>query len=73
MPRPKSLLLQVNVTQVLRAHNCQHNSQHRLSRGEKRLSVSNGRSQDHYCAACAKTFIQRDIERLQTILEELSS
>ena len=73
MARPKSFLLPMEVSQALRAYNCQHNAQHRLNCGDKRLAVSNGRGDDHYCAACARSFIQRDIERLQALLAELSS
>lgn len=73
MPRPKSFLLSIQVDEVLKAHNCQNNARHRLNRGDKRLKVPNGRGHDHYCVDCATTFIQRDMERLRSLLKELSS
>ena len=72
MPRPKSFLSSMEVDEVKSAHNCQNNAKHRLTRGEKRLKVSNGRSHDHYCIECAVTFIKRDIDTLQSILKELT-
>lgn len=71
MPRPKSFLSPIEVDAAKKAHNCQSNAKHRLTRGDKRLKVSNGRSHDYYCVDCAVTFINRDIEKLQALLEEL--
>ena len=72
MPRPKSFLLSMQVDEAKIAHNCQSNSKHRLNRGDKRLKVSNGRGDDHYCVECAVDFINRDIAKLQSVLKELS-
>lgn len=71
MPRPKSILQRVEVDEVQRAHNCQHNENHRLERGDKRLKVWKDRSSDHYCAECALGIIQRDIAKLQGLVEQL--
>jgi hypothetical protein len=71
MPRPKSILQRVEVDEVRRAHDCQHNKCHRLQRGEKRLKLWNQRSYEHYCAACALDIIARDIARLQDLAEQL--
>jgi hypothetical protein len=67
VPRIKSLLIRVEVDEAQKAHNCQANAAHRLERGDKRLKVRNGRSWDHYCAACAALMIQRDIAELQAL------
>lgn len=61
----------MEVDLVLRAHNCQHNKEHRLERGEKRLKLRNKRSWDHYCAQCAVSFIERDIATLKKLAVEL--
>ncbi len=67
MPRIKSLVIQVEIDQAKKAHNCQANDRHRIEKGDTRLKVRNGRSWDHYCVACAKVILQRDIAELQGI------
>lgn len=67
MPRIKSLVIQVEIDQAKKAHNCQANDRHRVEKGDTRLKVRNGRSWDHYCVACAKVILQRDIAELQGI------
>lgn len=71
MPRPKSILQRVEVDEAQKAHNCQHNSKHRLERGDKRLKVWKDRSPDHYCASCALAIIERDIAKLQSLAQQL--
>jgi hypothetical protein len=71
MARPKSILQRVDVDEVQRAHDCQHNNAHRLERGDKRLKVWKQRSYEHFCAACALDIIARDMARLQEIAERL--
>lgn len=61
----KSLVTQVEVDRAGKAHNCQANAKHRIEKGDIRLKVRNGRSWDHYCLACAKNIIGRDIEKLR--------
>jgi hypothetical protein len=63
----KSVVIQVEIDEVKKAHNCQANSRHRLEMGDKRLEVRNGRSWDHYCAACASVIIERDITELKSL------
>ena len=60
----KSLITQVGVDTAGKAHNCQASTKHRIEKGDVRLKVRNGRSWDHYCLACAKNIIGRDIEKL---------
>jgi hypothetical protein len=67
VPRIKSLLIRVEVDEAQKAHSCQANASHRLERGAPRLKVRNGRSWDHYCAACAALIIQRDIAELRAL------
>jgi len=68
----KSLLYRARIDTVLRAHNCQASGRHRLTQGEKRLKVKNGRSWDHYCQACATSIIIRDIEFLEQLKQQLT-
>lgn len=67
----KSLIVQVEVDNAGKAHNCQANAKHRIKKGDVRLKVRNGRSWDHYCRACAETIIARDIAKL-TALQSLT-
>lgn len=71
MPRPKSILQRVEVDTVKRAHNCQHNSSHRLTSGEKRLKLWKQRSSEYYCTKCALEIIERDIAKLKQIAIQL--
>ena len=73
MPRPKSIIKQVDVDKAQKAHDCQHNQKHRLQRGDKRLKVKehSSRSPEHYCAACALDIIERDIAKLQELAQQL--
>lgn len=71
MPRPKSIIQRVEVDKARKAHNCQHNQNHRLERGDKRLKVWNQRSAENYCVACALGIIERDIAKLQEVAREL--
>jgi hypothetical protein len=64
MPRIKSLVIQVQIDQAKKSHNCQANAGHRIQGGDTRLNVRSGRSWDRYCVSCAKTIIERDIAKL---------
>lgn len=73
MPRPKSVLLRLEVDAAQKAHNCQHNGAHRLERGFKRLKVTKDRTVEHFCVQCALDIIKRDIAKLQGLADELQS
>jgi hypothetical protein len=73
MPRPKSIIERVEVDEALKAHNCQHNQNHRIERGDKRLKVWKQRSPEHYCVSCALDIIARDIAELQDLDRRLRS
>lgn len=68
----KSLVQRCEVDETINAHNCQQNKNHRLVRGDKRLKVWNGRSPDHYCAACALATIKADISKLEALAAALA-
>ncbi len=70
MPRPKSILQKIEIDIAKKAHNCQHNSRHRIQRGDKRLKVKKDRTSEHYCCECAKAIIDRDILYLQGLREQ---
>ena len=67
MARMKSLIIRTEIDEALKSHNCQHSSKHRITKGQKRLKVRNGRSWDHYCLECAKSILQHDAQKLQEL------
>jgi hypothetical protein len=69
----KSIVIRVEIDKALRAHNCQANRRHRLERGDTRLKVRNGRSWNHYCAACAATIVERAMTKLRLVHGQLQS
>jgi hypothetical protein len=73
MPRIRSLVTHIEIDVALKAHDCQGNANHRILRGNARLKVRNERGWDHYCLACAKVIIQRDIASLQGVAAQLDT
>lgn len=73
MPRPKSIIQKIEIDRAKKAHNCQHNSAHRIQSGDTRLKVWDGRSAEHYCVDCALAIIERDTAKLQKLAEQLST
>lgn len=72
MPRPKSLLVSMEITVAGRAHNCRFNDEHRIQKGQSRLSVKVDGDEHHYCLACAHSFLLRDMDRLQDFLSAVN-
>ena len=76
MAKPRSVLLSLDIDEVVNAHNCKANpAKHRLQRGEKRLKVKlpgTQQSADHYCRDCALKMIELSMSRLQELYDELS-
>ena len=71
MARPKSLLVSMEITQAGHAHDCHFNKAHRILKGDKRLTVRENGNKQHYCLACARTFLVRDAERLGRSVAEV--
>jgi len=69
----KTLVCRVDIDVAQRAHPCRRNTAHRILKGERRLKVRDGRSWKHYCIACAKQILSRDIEKLQGVLARVES
>ena len=65
----KSLILRVEIDLALKAHNCQANPRHRITKGDIRLKVRNKRSWVHYCRTCAETMIAKDISKLTELMK----
>ena len=73
MARPKSLIVSMEITTAGRAHDCRYNKNHRLEKGDRRLTVRSDGDEHHYCLACAKVFLAKDVERLRTFLAEVEA
>lgn len=71
MPRPKSVVVSMEITTVGRAHDCRYNKNHRLEKGMQRLTIKEDGDAHHYCLACARTFLAQGLERLRGLLSEV--
>ena len=67
----KSLTKTMTVDYALHSHRCRFNKRHAIAKGDKRLTVKEGRSEMRYCVECAKKFLRTGIDKLNTILSEL--
>jgi hypothetical protein len=68
MPRPRSLIVSMEVTTAGRAHNCRQSDKHRIEKGMHRLTIKSDGDEHHYCIACAVSFLAKDMARLQELL-----
>lgn len=68
--RPKSLIVSMEITDAGTSHNCRNNENHRIAKGDKRLTVKTDDGPRHYCLACARGFLAKDLDRLQVLLAE---
>lgn len=71
MPRPRSLIVSMEITTAGSSHNCRQSGAHRIVKAAKRLTIKSDGDSHHYCLDCAKGFLTKDIERLRTILAEV--
>ncbi len=71
MPRPKSVVVSMEITVAGRAHDCRYNKNHRLEKGVSRLTIKEDGDEHHYCLTCAKVFLQQGTTRLQSLSEEV--
>ncbi len=67
MAKPKSFVKSISIENAKKAHNCQHNSKHRILAGDVRVKLKDGRTAEYFCINCALDTIRRDI----TMLEEI--
>jgi hypothetical protein len=71
MARPKSLIKTLAVTQAKHSHNCQNNNNHRILKDDWRLEVKEGRQTKRYCIFCAKSFLGKAKEEIESIQQQL--
>ncbi len=71
VPKHKSLIKNVSITNVKRAHNSQHDSKCRLQKGESRLTVKEGRNVSHYTLDMGEEFLKEGIVKFQELLAEI--
>ena len=69
MARPTSLIVSMEWTHASRGHDCRNNKNHRIEKGQRRLTINSGGDEHHYCVLCAKIFLAADIRRLQVLLD----
>ena len=71
MPRGKSVLVNMKITTVGRAHSCRFNKNHRLEKGMKRLTFKENGDEAHYCLPCGKPFLTKGLKDLQSLIMEV--
>ena len=69
----KSLVCGIQIDTAERRHSCRRNASHVIAKGDRRLKVRDGRSWKHYCLACAKQILCRDIKKLCDTKDQLDS
>ncbi len=72
MPRIRSLVTNVQIDIVQRAHECQGNGSHKLTKGQRRLAVRKDRGWDNYCLECGKRILERDAAKIASLLEAIN-
>lgn len=73
MPRPRSLIVSMEITVAGSSHNCRNNDGHRIAKGSRRLTIKSDGDRHHYCLACAKGFLAKDAERLRVLIAEVET
>ena len=71
MAKPKSFLKSLSLDNAKRAHNCQHNSKHRIVKGDIRLGLKVERSTEYFCKECAIKFLENGAGEIDRLLSEL--
>jgi len=72
MARARSLIVSMEITTAGKSHNCRHNSKHRISMGDRRLTINSDGDKHHYCLECARGFLAKDIENLRLLLAKVA-
>ena len=71
MGKPKKLIKNLQVTIAGNSHNCKSNRQHRISKGESRLTVKEGQNAHHYCLDCGSKFVSIALDELRTLQKDI--
>lgn len=72
MGKLKSFLQNITVDEAAKTHQCQHNNRHTVNKGDRRLKLKVGRSNEHFCVQCAIESIDRDIATLENLKRQLT-
>jgi len=71
MGRIKSYVKNISIDIAIRSHSCKHDKKHLIKAGDKRLKLIVNRSEQHFCVECAKKSLEKDIEKINKLLDEL--
>ena len=70
MARPKSLIKNIKITKAKRSHSCKSNAQHKIMKGDLRITVKEGQNERNYCMACGKRFLESAIKELRELRDK---
>ena len=73
MPRPRSLIVSMTITNAGRAHSCRQDDGHKILKGDARLTIKSDGDDHHYCLACAQKFLEADIMNLRRLLGDVEA
>ena len=73
MPRPRSLIVSMTITNAGRAHSCRQNDAHKIVKGDARLTIKSDGDDHHYCLSCAQKFLEADIVNLRRSLDDIKA
>jgi len=71
MARAKSFIKKLTIDEAKKSHNCQHNKQHRINKGEIRLGLKENRNIEYYCKKCSIEFLEDGVNQISKLLEQL--
>ncbi len=71
MARNKSIIKNVSVSVAQRRHYCHRSKKHVITAGDRRLSVKEGRSVQHYCLDCANATLNVAVDKVEYLKREL--
>ena len=71
MGRAKSFVKNISIDTAKRSHFCKHDKKHSIKAGDKRLKFTVNRADQHFCVECAKKSLEKDIEKINKLLDEL--
>lgn len=72
MAKPKSFLKSLSIDCAKKAHNCQHNSNHRILKDDKRLGLRVERNTEYFCKECAVKFLEKNLKEIKMLIDELN-
>lgn len=56
---------------AIHSHKCKNNSKHTITKGDRRLKIKEGRSENHYCVQCAEKILKNGLSEIESLIGDL--